>query len=73
VERRRHEPTQLELARQIRPALLELGDRILEALAAAAREGELVTATLPDLETLTPSLEAGELEQLLGALHAFGR
>jgi len=71
VQRRRREPTELELARQIRPALNELGDRILDALAAASRQGELAGATLADLETLTPWLDANELTQLLDALHAF--
>lgn len=72
VQRRRREPTELQLAQQIRPALNALGDRILEALGAAARQGELVTATLADLEVLSPWLDANELTQLLDALHAFG-
>jgi cyclohexadienyl dehydratase len=72
VQRRRHEPTELDLARQIRPALNELGDRILDALGAAVEHGELASATLADLDTLTPWLEANELRELLDALHAFG-
>ena len=72
VQRRRRAPTELELSRQIRPALNELGDRILEALGAAARNGELATATRADLEGLTPWLDASELSELIAALHAFG-
>jgi cyclohexadienyl dehydratase len=72
VQRRQHEATSLELAGQIRPALNELGDRILAALDAAVHSGELRTATLADLESLTPWLDASELGRLLDALHAFG-
>ncbi len=73
VQRRQQEPTTLDLGRQIRPALNELGDRILVALLEADRAGELVHATLADLEPLTPFLEATELSRLLDELHAFER
>jgi cyclohexadienyl dehydratase len=72
VQRRKSEPAALDLGSQIRPALNELGDRILDAIAGAERAGELRTATLADLEPLTPWLEADELARLLEGVHALG-
>jgi cyclohexadienyl dehydratase len=72
IQRRRSEPSALDLGRQIRPALNELSDRILDAVADAARAGELAKATLADLEPLTPFLEPGEVSEVLAAIRAFG-
>jgi cyclohexadienyl dehydratase len=72
VQRRKSEATTLDLGSQIRPALNELGDRILDAIAQAAHTGELRTASLADLEPLTPWLDAGELERLLEGVRALG-
>jgi cyclohexadienyl dehydratase len=72
VQHRKREETPLDLAGQLRPALSELGDRILDAVAAAVRAGELRTATLLDLETMTPWLEVAERERLLEAMRKVG-
>jgi cyclohexadienyl dehydratase len=72
IQRRKSEAATLDLGSQIRPALNELGDRILDAIAGAARAGELRSATLADLEPLTPWLEAAELARLLEGVHALG-
>jgi cyclohexadienyl dehydratase len=72
VQRRKSEETTLELAGQLRPALNELGDRILDAVAVAVQAGELRTATLADLETMTPWLEEAERGRLLEAMRGLG-
>jgi cyclohexadienyl dehydratase len=72
VQRRQTEATTLDLGRQIRPTLNELGDRILDAIVDAARAGELRSTTLGDLEVLTPWLDAAELARVLDELHALG-
>jgi cyclohexadienyl dehydratase len=72
VQRRKSEATALDLGGQLRPALDALGGRLLDAIAAARSAGQLRTATLADLEPLTPWLEAAELERLLAALRALG-
>ena len=72
VQRRTSEATALDLRGQIRPALDELGERIIDALAAAARTGQLSSATLADLEPTTPWLEPLERERLLQALRGSG-
>jgi cyclohexadienyl dehydratase len=70
VQRRSIEPATLDLAKQIRPALNELGDRILSAVAEASSAGELSRCGLADLEVLTPWLTSAELKQLLEAIKA---
>ena len=72
VQRRKSEATTLELAGQIRLALNDLGERILSALVEAKRAQQLRTASLADLEPLTPLLGADERQQLLEKLHAIG-
>ena len=61
VQRRSHEPAALDLTQQIRPALNELGDRILVALAEARTAGQLANCSLADLDLLSPWLNEGEL------------
>ncbi|MET0792294.1 MAG: chorismate mutase, partial [Polyangiaceae bacterium] len=73
VQRRTSEATALDLARQIRPALNELGDRILSAVAEARTAGQLAQSTLGDLELLSPWLNGDEQQRLLDNLHALGR
>jgi chorismate mutase-like protein len=73
VQRRSSEPSTLDLAQQIRPALNELGDRILLAMAEARSAGQLANCELADLDLLSPWLNAAELRQLQGSLRAFGR
>jgi cyclohexadienyl dehydratase len=72
VQRRKSETATLDLGSQIRPALNELGDRILDAIAEAARSGELRSAALADLEPLSPWLDAAELARLLEGVRALG-
>ena len=71
VQRRSSEAPTLDLAREIRPALNELGDRILVAMAEARGAGQLASCALADLDVLSPWLNAGELQQLLDSLRAF--
>jgi len=73
VQRRKSEATQLDLAGQLRPALDALGERVLDAIAAAQSAGQLETVTLVDLEPLTPWLEKAERERLLEALRGLAR
>ncbi|MES1177024.1 MAG: transporter substrate-binding domain-containing protein [Myxococcales bacterium] len=73
VQRRSSDETRLDLAQQIRPALSELGDRILAAVVEARSAGQLTGCSISDLQALSPWLTSGELEQLLGALQALGR
>jgi cyclohexadienyl dehydratase len=70
VQLRQSETSSLDLARQIRPALTELGERILGALAEARSERQLTSLTLSELELLSPWLTLGEREQILTRLHA---
>ena len=70
VQRRKSEDTSLDLATDLRGALDALGERLLDAVAAAQRAGQLRAATLADLEPTTPWLEAAERERLLASLHA---
>lgn len=72
VQRRKSEDTALDLATDLRMALDALGERLIDALAAAQRAGQLRAATLADLDTTTPYLEQAERERLLAALHALG-
>jgi ABC-type amino acid transport substrate-binding protein len=72
VQRRQREASSLDLGRQIRPALTELGERILQALAEARSERSLAALASSDLELLTPWLTPSEREQLLARLHAIG-
>jgi len=73
VQRRSSEPPTLDLAQQIRPALNELGDRILAAMAEARSAGQLANCSLADLDLLSPWLNEGELQQLRDSLRAFSR
>lgn len=73
VQRRQKEPSSLDLGQQIRPALSELGERILEALASARAEHQLEHMAQADLELLSPWLTVGEREQLLVSLRALAR
>jgi cyclohexadienyl dehydratase len=68
VQRRQREPSSLDLARDIRPALSELGERILYAVAEARREGALAELAPADLELLSPWLTPEEREQIRTAL-----
>src|SRR5262249_49006647 len=70
VERRTREASALDLARQIRPALSELGARIVDALSEAHAARRLGSSTLADLQPLSPWLDEGERASLLGRLRA---
>jgi chorismate mutase-like protein len=70
VQRRKREDTTLDLATDLRLALDALGERLIDALAAAGHAGQLRTATLADLEPTAPFLEPRERERLLATLHA---
>ena len=72
VQRRKSEATTLDLQSQIRPALNDLGERILSALSEAKHADQLRTASLVDLEPLTPLLGDDERRQLLEKLRAIG-
>jgi len=73
VERRKGENSTLDLTTQIRPALTELGDRIILALQEARESKQLEHCTLGELEPLSPWLELAERERLLERLQAVGR
>jgi cyclohexadienyl dehydratase len=68
VQRRSSETATLDLTQQIRPALSELGDRILAAVAETRSAGELAQCTLADLAPLSPWLSSTELLQLQKSL-----
>jgi ABC-type amino acid transport substrate-binding protein len=70
VQRRQSEPSALDLAADIRPALNHLGDRILDAVAEARRLGKLAELVPADLELLSPWLTPEEREQMRAALLA---
>jgi cyclohexadienyl dehydratase len=72
VQRRQSEPSSLDLSGQVRPALTELGERILDALVEARSARQLSALVLGDLELLEPWLSLEERQQLLGALHDVG-
>jgi cyclohexadienyl dehydratase len=72
VQSRKSEASTLDLGREIRPALNDLGERIIDAVAAAARTEQLRTATLEDLAPILPWLEPGERERLLAAMRGLG-
>src|SRR6187402_1858337 len=73
VQRRMSEASALELARQIRPALNDLGDRILLAVVEARGAGQLAKSSLSDLEVLSPWLDERERQRLLDSLKALAR
>jgi cyclohexadienyl dehydratase len=73
VQKRSSERATLDLAGQIRPALDELGDRILAAVAEARSVGELAQCTLADFAALSPWLTNTEMEQLLHSLRALAQ
>ena len=73
VQRRSSEASDLDLARDIRPALNELGDRILSAVVEARSAGQLARSSLSDLEALSPWLTNEEREQLRDTLQALAR
>jgi len=70
VQRRTSEATALDLNQQIRPALNELGDRILAAVVEARDAGQLANGSLSDLELLSPWLNEDERKRLLDTLKA---
>jgi cyclohexadienyl dehydratase len=70
LQRRQKLPSSLDLATQIRPALDQLGERILEALVQALTEGALERLTLGDLELLSPWLDSNERRLVLERLRA---
>jgi cyclohexadienyl dehydratase len=70
VEHRTSEPSTFDLKRQIRPALNELGERIIQAAAEARQASALAKLALADLAPLAPWLEPAEREKLLEALRA---
>jgi cyclohexadienyl dehydratase len=70
VQRRQSEPSTLDLAKQVRPALTALGERILGALAEARGEHRLGDLGLDELEVLSPWLTPDERQRLLVALRA---
>jgi chorismate mutase-like protein len=72
VQRRQAEPSTLDLATEIRPALSELGRRILEALVEARAAGQLATLASAELELLSPWLTEAERARLLASLQAVG-
>lgn len=72
VQRRQSEPSALGLKEQIRPALTELGERILQALVEARAAGALSRISDADLEGVTPWLLADERRQLEAALRELG-
>jgi cyclohexadienyl dehydratase len=71
VERRMQENSALDLEKQIRPALNELGARIVGALSRAREAHALRSCTLADLEPLSPWLNEGERARMLTLLQAF--
>jgi len=73
VQRRSAEATSLDLALQIRPALNELGERILNAVVEARSAGQLANSALSDLELLSPWLNGSELQRLRDNLQALAR
>jgi chorismate mutase len=73
VQRRSSEATTLDLNQQIRPALTELGDRIMTAVVEARNAGQLAKSSLSDLEVLSPWLNEQERQRLLATLTALGR
>jgi len=73
VQRRASEATTLDLNQQIRPALNELGDRILTAVVEARSAGQLAKSSLSDLEVLSPWLNEDERKRLLDTLKSLGR
>jgi cyclohexadienyl dehydratase len=70
VQRRQSEPSTLDLGGQVRPALGELGERILAALADARAEHRLGQLGPGELELVAPWLDERERQQLLAALRA---
>jgi ABC-type amino acid transport substrate-binding protein len=72
VQRRQSMASSLDLGSQIRPALDELGERILQALVQARSDGVFARFELPDLELLGAWLDAGERLRLLDTLRALG-
>lgn len=73
VQRRMNEATALDLNQQIRPALNELGDRILAAVVEARSAELLAKISASDLEVLSPWLNPEERRKLLDSLKALGR
>lgn len=70
VQRRTSEASSLDLSTQIRPALSELGERILRAVVAARAEHKLAELSLVDLDLLSPWLVPEERQRLLESLRA---
>ncbi len=72
VQRRSRAGESLDLTTQIRPALIELGDRIVEALDGARRSGAASSCTASDLAPLSQWLRTKEIERLVQVLRAIG-
>ena len=70
VQRRKSEPSQLDLREQIRPALNELGQRILAALSEARAQDALQSLSFSELDALSPWLNDAERGQVLAALRS---
>ena len=70
VQQRQREPSSLDVPGQVRPALSELGERIVQALAVARAERQLERLELSDLELVSPWLVPAESERLLASLRA---
>lgn len=73
IQRRSANEHSLDLKREVRPALLGLGSRIVVALGDARDAGALATLTPADLAPLSPWLTAAELESLEQRLTALSR
>jgi len=73
VQRRESEASDLDLSQQIRPALNELGDRIVAAVMEARNAGQLAQSSPADLELLSPWLNEQERLRLLETLKALSR
>lgn len=68
VQRRQSEPSTLDLKEQIRPALTDLGERILQGVVDARATKALSNLGDSDLEAVSPWLLAEERQQLGNAL-----
>lgn len=72
LQRRQKQPSSLDLGAQIRPALDQLGERILDAIVHARSDGGLARLALADLDLLAPWLDTHERRLMLERLRALG-
>jgi cyclohexadienyl dehydratase len=70
VQRRQSIASSLDLASQLRPALDQLGERILQALVQARSDGAIARLELADLDLLAAWLDEGERRRVLVGLQA---